>query len=177
MIQVGTKKELVNLMSVTVREKGYNCNLNFIDTSLITNMSQLFFCIPAFNGDISRWNTSKVEDMSYMFQGSRFNGDISKWDLSSVRNMDCMFSYSCFNNYIGEWDVSSVTTMRGMFCNSYFNQDIGNWKLNKNVILDDIFYNSKFSIGYLYKWRNYKIKDLDKYINKEFLKSKFIEIS
>ena len=32
-----------------------------------------------FNGDISRWNVSKVENMSYMFFYSMFNGDLSDW--------------------------------------------------------------------------------------------------
>ena len=44
-----------------------------------------------FNGDISNWDTSKVEDMYRMFLDSKFNGDISKWNVSNVKYMGCMF--------------------------------------------------------------------------------------
>jgi surface protein len=37
-----------------------------------------------FNGDISRWDVSKVTDMSGMFSNSEFNGDISRWDVPSI---------------------------------------------------------------------------------------------
>ena len=63
-----------------------------------------------FNGNISKWDTSKVTDMSYMFRESSFNQDISKWDVSNVEEM----------NY--------------MFCNSKFNQDISNWTMYKHGI-------------------------------------------
>ena len=33
----------------------------------------------SFNGDISKWDVSKVTSINYMFHGSKFNGDISMW--------------------------------------------------------------------------------------------------
>jgi surface protein len=43
-------------------------------------------------GHISKWNTSLVTDMHELFQfKSNFNDDISKWNLSSVTNMIGMF--------------------------------------------------------------------------------------
>jgi hypothetical protein len=36
-----------------------------------------------FNGDISQWDVSGVENMDNMFKNSQFNGDISQWDLST----------------------------------------------------------------------------------------------
>ena len=47
-----------------------------------------------FNGNISKWDVSNVEDMSYMFQWSEFNKDISKWDVSSAKDMHWMFDES-----------------------------------------------------------------------------------
>ena len=44
-----------------------------------------------FNGDISKWDVSNVEDMYAMFSNSLFNGDISKWDVSNVKDMSDMF--------------------------------------------------------------------------------------
>ena len=39
----------------------------------------------SFNGDISKWDTSKVEKMVCMIQEAiSFNGDISKWDTSDI---------------------------------------------------------------------------------------------
>ena len=41
-VQPKTKKELKQIIEDTIKEKGNNCDLNFIDTSLITNMSYMF---------------------------------------------------------------------------------------------------------------------------------------
>ena len=45
--------------------------------------------------DISKWDTNKVTDMSYMFSGcSSLSGlpDISKWNTNKVTNMIYMLS-------------------------------------------------------------------------------------
>ena len=91
--------------------------INTWDTSLITNMSELFFVFENFNQDISDWDVSSVTDMSYMFASAQsFNQDISDWDVSSVTNMDWMFrTAQSFNQDISDWDVSSVTNMFNMF--------------------------------------------------------------
>ena len=72
---------------------GDKCNLNFIDTELITNMMYMFYN-SKFNGDISSWNVENVTDMRFMFYGSEFNGDISGWDVGNVTDMEFMF-YGC----------------------------------------------------------------------------------
>ena len=41
-----------------------------------------------FNGDISQWNVSKVEDMGYMFYNSKFNGHIEDWQPLSLKSMN-----------------------------------------------------------------------------------------
>lgn len=133
-----TKDELKEIIKHTIEEQGFECDLNFIDTSNITDMSWLFdhsrfngdiskwdvsnvrdmkemFCFSRFNGDIADWNVSKVEDMSWMFYYSEFNGDISSWDVSNVKNMRCMFYESDFDGDISKWDVSNVEDMRSMF--------------------------------------------------------------
>ena len=75
-----------------------------------------------FNEDIGGWNTSKVTNMSDMFNGAtKFNQDIGDWDTSNVLNMSDMFAYATdFNQDIsskgnGNWNTSSVTDMSGMF--------------------------------------------------------------
>ena len=47
-----------------------------------------------FNGDISKWDVSNVNNMSYMFFCSQFNGDILSWNVGNVTNMKCMFENS-----------------------------------------------------------------------------------
>ena len=46
------------------------------------------FARSVFNGDISRWNVSKVKDASHMFLNARFRGDISDWDLFDIGSTD-----------------------------------------------------------------------------------------
>ena len=58
-------------------------------------MSRMFSYAISFNGDISKWDVSRVTDMCRMFFNAKsFNGDLSKWDVSSVKNMDSMFYYA-----------------------------------------------------------------------------------
>ena len=85
------------------------------NTSLVTNMNYLFARKSDFNDDISKWNVSSVTNMSSMFCDTPFDGDISGWDVSSVTNMGSMFTETPFNGDISGWDVSSVTNMRYMF--------------------------------------------------------------
>ena len=64
-----------------IERLGPNCDLNFIDVSKLTDLSGVFaYPNHKFNGDISRWNDSRVEDMSELFFGCEFNGDISRWE-------------------------------------------------------------------------------------------------
>ena len=112
-----TRKELLSIINETIKKEGDNCDLNFIDTSAITDMSSLFNN-SKFNGDISKWNTSNVTNMYGMFMFSKFNGDISKWNTSRVENMESMFEGSEFNGDISKWNTSNVIDMNSMFYNS-----------------------------------------------------------
>ena len=94
-----TKDELKSIINDRIEKDGFNCDLNDIDTSLITDMSELF-------------------------ADSKFNGDISKWDVSNVTNMGWMFAQSVFNGDISNWDISKVTDMSHMFIGAKFKQDI-----------------------------------------------------
>ena len=85
-----TKDELRKIIKQKIESEGNECDLNDIDTSNITDMSNLFE-YSDFNGDISRWNVSNVENMRYMFTNSKFNNDISNWDVSNVIDKSHIF--------------------------------------------------------------------------------------
>ena len=52
-VQPKNKVELKKIIEETIKEQGNNCDLNFIDTSLITDMSAIFD-ESDFNGNISK---------------------------------------------------------------------------------------------------------------------------
>ena len=125
-----TKEELKWEIKKRIKEFGYGCDLNDIDTSLITDMSFLFDDINTFHGDVSGWDVSNVKDMTFMFcDCKKFDCDLSNWDVRNVTYMEGMFN-GCrnFDCDLSKWDVSNVTDFAGMFYNTAFNHDISNWK-------------------------------------------------
>ena len=112
--QPKTKNELIKIIKDRIAENGTDCDLNDIDTSLITDMSGLFYRSP-FNGDISKWDVSSVESMADMFNKSRFNGDISNWNVSNVKQMGWMFAYSKFDGDLSKWNVDNKCATGNMF--------------------------------------------------------------
>ena len=164
------KSELKAIIRHRIEEYGPKCDLNDIDVSRVTDMSDLFFS-SKFNGDISQWNVSSVRNMNGMFYNSQFNGDISKWDVHNVESMLNMFNESRFNGDISKWDVSSVETMSGMFANSEFNGDISKWNVRRVKDMRGMFHNSKFN-GDISKWNVRRVKDMSMMFDKSPLEGK-----
>ena len=100
-------------------------------------MSYLFYEFE-FNGDISNWNVSNVEDMSYMFMGSKFtgeNGDISQWDVSNVKDMRYMFQHSSLYHLGGFFSKGDQVNMRLIFLTLLTSQlDISPFLDRKSVV-------------------------------------------
>ena len=66
-IKANNTEHLKELIKIGQQLFGNDGNFNWIDTSEITNMSQLFRYNIEFNGHIELWDVSNVTDMSYMF--------------------------------------------------------------------------------------------------------------
>tara|TARA_B100000963_G_scaffold279275_1_gene247723 strand:- start:474 stop:2459 length:1986 start_codon:yes stop_codon:yes gene_type:complete len=130
-------------------------NISTWDTSLITDMSKLFYDNQTFNDDISKWDVSSVTTMEKMFKFAQtFNQDISGWDVSNVVYMNEMFYFATdFNQNIGYWDVSSVTDMEGMFfAATDFNQNLAGWDVSKVTDTNGMFYAATTFNGDISQW-------------------------
>lgn len=118
---------------------------NNIITTLVTNMTNMFYNANNFNQPIGSWNVINVTDMSGMFlNATAFNQTIGTWNVSNVTNMSIMFyNANSFNQFIGTWNVSNVNYMNAMFLNAYaFNQPIGSWNVSNVTDMGNMFYHS-----------------------------------
>ena len=69
---------------------------------------------------ISSWDTSKVTNLSYCFQGCKYlqSLDLSSWDTSKVTNLESCFQGCNLQSLdLSSWDTSKVTNLRYCFEN------------------------------------------------------------
>ena len=87
--------------------------------------------------DLTMWDTSTIQFMARMFKQSNFNGDISTWDVSNVENFfQFMQNGFNFSGDVSGWDISGATNLRSMFQNQpNFNSDISGWVLNNDLAI------------------------------------------
>ena len=72
----------------------FNQPLNNWDTSKVTNMSAMFNSAYAFNQPLNNWDTSKVTNMSYMFSSAHaFNQPLNNRRINQIsdENLKDMF--------------------------------------------------------------------------------------
>ena len=106
-------------------------NLNLLDTSNVTSMSQMVYsCSKLTSLDVSKFDTSKVTNMDDMFSNcSKLTSlDVSNFDTSKVTDMSSMFSWcsSLTSLDVSNFDTSNVTDMGAMFqgCRSLTSLDV-----------------------------------------------------
>ncbi|KAK2144003.1 hypothetical protein LSH36_793g00013 [Paralvinella palmiformis] len=139
MLNTSTITDMKNLF----QGSHFNQDISRWDVSKVTDMSQMFYNAKVFNGDLSRWDVSKVTRMSQMFYNAKvFNGDLSRWDVSNVTHMDSMFyNAKVFNGDLSRWDVSKVTHMSALFYNAVnFNGDLSRWDVSNVNMMWRMFY-------------------------------------
>ena len=96
---------------------------DFFRTSNVTNMSNMYRGVKLATIDLSNFDTSKVEDMGYMFEGT-----------SSLTNI--IFG----DSFITE----NVTNMRGMFGGAnVISLDLSGFNTSKVTDMSQMFYNTK----------------------------------
>ncbi len=132
--------------------------------SLVTSMRNMFQTANNFNGDLSLWDVSNVEDMLSVFGGaSSFNSNINTWDVSNVTDMQYMFQNAyAYNQPLDNWDVSSVVQMNNMFEGlSLFDQNINNWNVSNVEDMGAMFNNCSNYNQPLDNWNVSKVRSTD----------------
>ena len=92
-----SKEELQEYLKSEIKKQGANVVIRNLDVSHIEDLSELFrgICLGVKTFDLSGWDISSVENMSYMFClcSELKSLDVSGWDTSSVKSMSNMFYY------------------------------------------------------------------------------------
>jgi len=104
--------------------------------------------------DVRYVDTSGITDMSELFEGnSTFNQDISGWDVSNVTEMYGMFMEAdAFDQDISGWDISGVTNMNMMFCCAKsMSHDLSHWNTSKSVMTESMF-DGAYNYIYVSEW-------------------------
>ncbi|MDA0034048.1 BspA family leucine-rich repeat surface protein [Brachyspira hyodysenteriae] len=133
------------------------------DTSHVEDMSFMFFWAIEFNRTLNSWNVSNVRNMSGMFQAAmKFNQPLYKWNTSNVKTMSFMFNYAkSFNQNINNWNVSKVEDLSYMFCEcEVFNQPLNDWGVSNVKTMEGTFRRAyKFNQA-LYKWDTSNVENM-----------------
>lgn len=119
-----------------------------INTTSDVNMSSMFFGANLFNQPLNGWNTSRVINLSGMFQANlTFNNGLASgvsgvlaWNTSKVTNITSFINGgNAFNQDISSWDVGNVTSMNSALYGLKFNQNIGGWNISNVTSFNSTF--------------------------------------
>ena len=121
-------------------------DVSSFDTSNVTNMHSMFSGTAATEIiGYENFNTSKVINIGSMFTGVEINEiDISKYDTSNVENMSCLFCDSEITSIKGLTNLktSNVTNMSSMFQRLTLSSlDLSNFDTSNVTNMSDMFAN------------------------------------
>lgn len=164
-------------------------NLTGLDTSHITDMSNMFFNTPKLTTiiGIENLDTHNVKNMGGMFEsvvnintnpqefqsynpnGSLTSLDLSNWDVSNVTNMSYMFAGQSQLTKLGDlshWNTSKVTNMSGMFFILSNLPDDAlqnlNWDTSQVTDMSYMFsrMNKQKDLSFVNNWNTSKVTDM-----------------
>ena len=125
---------------------------HYIDTSKVTNMHGLFaytgfIDFGTVNSYLYNWNTSKVTDMSRMFEGCTFHSasynNFITFKTTSLTDISGMFAYTSSSyNFTIDFDTSNVTDMSSMFKGSTMPIEFNTWPKGDCSHMFEDFYGS-----------------------------------
>lgn len=137
--------------------------LDILDTSYTNTMNNMFdYCLKLTSLDISSFDTSKVTDMSHMFEGNaklKTITGLNELDTTNVKDMSYMFAdcYVLANGIedVTDFDTANVVDMTSMFkgVNSSnktyatIDLDLSKWNMDKVTSVASMFYET-------YEFRN-----------------------
>ena len=125
--------------------------LDYLDTSNVTNMGTMFNSSQATTLDLSSFNTSNVTNMGNMFNSSQATTlDLSSFDTSNVTTMQVMFGQTQATTLdLSSFDTSNVTNMQIMFALSQATTlDLSSFDTSKVTVVNQMFAWSQATTGY-----------------------------
>lgn len=126
------------------------------DLSHLTDASLMFYRANAFSGGdfMQNWNTSTIQNFSFMFALQHIPGQIyapdlnnfdppnlNNWNVSAATNLSYMFAgRGIFNQNISSWNVANVKNTAWMFtaCSNY-NQPLNSWDTSNFENINNMF--------------------------------------
>ena len=125
-------KSIGNYKPTSLASMYYNTNnsqikdlpeVAFINTSEVTTLEKCFYVVYRVKTlDLSRWDTSKVENMAYLFSSSDFEEiyGIKNWKVSKVTTFERCFyqDEELLDIDLSKWTNKVCTTLKSMFYNS-----------------------------------------------------------
>lgn len=130
-------------MSGMFKSTNFEGDLSSWDFSNVEDMSHMFWGVSPIHQGIAEWDVSNVKNMCYMFcGGGNLDIDLSKWDVSNVTDMGSMFfGRKNLAIDISQWDVSNVERMKRMFYNCEdINIEFGQWNTVNVTDMSEMFH-------------------------------------
>jgi surface protein len=124
------------------------------DVSRVTSMASSFSNMPKFRSDLSSWKTSSLQNLNSAFLNSTaFDSDLGNWDVSHVTDMYFAFTASNLSSGdLSSWDVSQVVNMYAAFAGTPWNGDISAWNVSNVMVFYGMFLDAKLFNQSLCAW-------------------------